>query len=129
MADRIDTDEVRRLLDSIERDLAGLTGEGPKVAALRDELQRLRELLQSSAHEPHDVRAPIKLYRSDADRKLAGVCGGLGDFFRIDPVLFRVAFVILAFACGVGILLYLALWLLLPRAAAEPAPPAGDFTV
>lgn len=74
---------------------------------------------------PQSARAPLRLYRSESDRKVAGVCGGLGEFFRVDPVLFRVGFVVLAFACGVGILLYLALWLLLPPGSA-PASHAGD---
>jgi len=48
------------------------------------------------------------------------VCGGLGERFDIDPVLFRVAFILLALACGLGIILYIALWLLIPRAPAVP---------
>jgi phage shock protein PspC (stress-responsive transcriptional regulator) len=58
--------------------------------------------------------AMSRLHRSIADRKIAGVCGGLGEYFELDPVFFRIGFVILAFACGAGILLYAALWLLLP---------------
>jgi phage shock protein PspC (stress-responsive transcriptional regulator) len=68
-----------------------------------------------------------RLHLSFTDRKLAGVCGGLGDYFTIDPVLFRVGFVMLAFACGAGILLYVVLWLLLPHAAA-PASPSANVT-
>jgi len=56
-----------------------------------------------------------KLHRFVEDRKIAGVCGGLGERFEIDPVLFRVAFILLALACGLGIVLYIALWLLMPR--------------
>ena len=63
-----------------------------------------------------------RLYLSASDKKLAGVCGGLGEYFALDAVFFRVGFVILAFTCGVGILLYLVLWLLVPRA---PQPGAG----
>jgi len=65
---------------------------------------------------------PLKrLHLSNSDRKIGGVCGGLGERFEIDPVLFRVAFILLALACGLGILLYVALWLLVPRAPAVPA--------
>ena len=71
------------------------------------------------------AREPLKLRLSDSDRKLAGVCGGLGEFFHIDTVFFRVGFVLLAFACGVGVLLYIALWLLLPRG---PLPQSGGST-
>jgi len=64
---------------------------------------------------------PLKrLHLSNSDRKIGGVCGGLGEQFEIDPVLFRVAFILLALACGLGILLYIALWLLVPRTPSVP---------
>ena len=59
-------------------------------------------------------REGVRLRLSGTDRKIAGVCGGLGEYFELDPVLFRAAFVVLAFAGGLGILLYLALWLVVP---------------
>jgi phage shock protein PspC (stress-responsive transcriptional regulator) len=55
------------------------------------------------------------LQRSHTDRIVAGVCGGLGDYFDVDPVIFRIAFVVLAFVGGAGFLLYPAAWLLLPE--------------
>jgi phage shock protein PspC (stress-responsive transcriptional regulator) len=65
------------------------------------------------------------LHLSETDRKIAGVCGGLGEWLEIDPVFFRVAFVLLAFVCGLGILAYLVLWLLIPRSATtQPAAHA-----
>jgi len=64
---------------------------------------------------------PLKrLHLSNSDRKIGGVCGGLGERFEIDPVLFRVAFILLALACGLGIVLYIALWLLVPRTPSVP---------
>jgi phage shock protein PspC (stress-responsive transcriptional regulator) len=56
-----------------------------------------------------------RLQRSRTDRVVAGVCGGLGDYFDVDPVIFRIAFVVLAFVGGAGFLLYPAAWLLLPE--------------
>jgi phage shock protein PspC (stress-responsive transcriptional regulator) len=50
---------------------------------------------------------------------LAGVASGLGDYFNVDPVVFRVAFVVLSFTGGVGLLLYVALWILVPPAGAS----------
>jgi phage shock protein PspC (stress-responsive transcriptional regulator) len=67
---------------------------------------------------PQEARAPRRLRRSRAERKIAGVCGGLGEFTDIDPVLFRVLFVVLAFMGGMGILLYVAFWLAMPDAPA-----------
>jgi len=62
-------------------------------------------------------REGSRLRLSATDRKIGGVCGGLGEFFDLDPLLFRVAFVVLAFVGGLGILLYLVLWLVVPGAA------------
>ncbi len=58
---------------------------------------------------------PRRLYLSNIERKIAGVCSGMGEFFAIDPVFFRVIFLILVFAGGLGILLYLIFWLIIPR--------------
>jgi phage shock protein PspC (stress-responsive transcriptional regulator) len=61
-------------------------------------------------------RPAPRLHLSAVDKKIAGVCGGLGQWLDVDPVFFRVAFIVLAFMAGFGILLYLAFWLVLPRA-------------
>jgi phage shock protein PspC (stress-responsive transcriptional regulator) len=58
--------------------------------------------------------APRRLRRSSSDRMIGGVAGGLGRYFDVDPVLFRIAFVVLVFAGGAGILAYLGLWLITP---------------
>ena len=59
--------------------------------------------------------------RSGNDRKIAGVAGGLGRAFGVDPVLFRVGFAILAFT-GFGLLLYVLGWLLLPADGDQVSP-------
>jgi phage shock protein C len=57
-----------------------------------------------------------KLYLSDTDKKIGGVCGGLGEFFNKDSTLFRVLFILLIlFSFGVAILAYLAMWLVIPK--------------
>jgi phage shock protein C len=55
-----------------------------------------------------------RLYRSQTDRMLAGVCGGLARYFNIDPTVVRLVFVVLALAGGPGVLLYLLLWIITP---------------
>jgi phage shock protein C len=55
-----------------------------------------------------------RLYRSRTERWLAGICGGLGNYFGIDPTLIRVLFVLFALAVGGGILAYLILWIIIP---------------
>ena len=58
---------------------------------------------------------PRVLRRSRDERVIGGVCGGLGRYLGIDPVLLRIAFVILAIAGGGGILLYIVSWILIPE--------------
>ena len=62
---------------------------------------------------------PRRLTRPRDDRLIAGVCSGLGRYFNLDPVLFRVAAVALIFFGGAGILLYLAAILLVPNEGEE----------
>lgn len=62
-----------------------------------------------------------RLTRSRTDVVVAGVCGGLGEYLRIDPVLVRLFFVLLALGSGVGVLIYLILWVVLPRQGAGEA--------
>jgi phage shock protein PspC (stress-responsive transcriptional regulator) len=60
--------------------------------------------------------------RSASDAKLAGLCGGIAKHWDVDPVLVRVAFALLALSAGMGVVLYLAGWLLLPVEGKEKAP-------
>jgi phage shock protein C len=60
-----------------------------------------------------------KLVRSTDDRMIAGVCGGLADYFQIDPVLVRLAFVLLTIYGGAGPLVYLLLAILMPLEVQE----------
>ena len=55
-----------------------------------------------------------RLYRSSKDRMIAGVAAGLAEYFDIDPVITRVAFVVLTLSGGFGILTYIILWIVLP---------------
>ena len=57
-----------------------------------------------------------KLYRSVTDKMLAGVCGGLAEYFSIDPVIVRLIFVLaVIFGAGSGILAYIILWIIVPQ--------------
>ena len=69
---------------------------------------------------------PRKLYRSQTDRKVAGVCGGLAEYFNVDPTLIRVLFIVLAVCGGAGLVLYLAMWIVVPDAskASHADPPS-----
>lgn len=65
--------------------------------------------------------APRRLTRSRDDRVIAGVCGGLGEYLGVDAVLIRIAALILVFAGGAGIVLYLIGWIAMPEAGGIPA--------
>lgn len=55
---------------------------------------------------------------------LGGVCGGLAEYFDIDPVLVRIVFVLVALVHGIGIVAYIILWILMPRESELGAPPS-----
>lgn len=63
------------------------------------------------------------LTRSETNRMVAGVCGGLGEHFGIDPTIVRIVFVLLSVFGGSGVVLYLVLWLIVPRASRAGAMP------
>jgi phage shock protein C len=56
-----------------------------------------------------------KLYRSRTDRKLAGVCGGLAQYFNLDATLIRVLFIVLTVLGGAGLVIYVAMWIIVPK--------------
>ncbi|HOJ37625.1 MAG TPA: PspC domain-containing protein [Ignavibacteriales bacterium] len=55
-----------------------------------------------------------KLYRSSSNKKIAGVCGGLAEYFNFDVNLLRIIFFVGAFFYGFFIILYIAMWFVLP---------------
>ncbi len=62
-----------------------------------------------------------KLMRARNDRWFAGVCGGLGHYFGIDPTVIRVLFVLFSIFVGGGIIAYIILWIVMPEEPAEAA--------
>ena len=56
-----------------------------------------------------------KLYLSDTDKKIGGVCGGLAQYFDIDPTIVRIIWFVAVFFYGAGIIPYLAFWIIVPR--------------
>jgi phage shock protein C len=67
------------------------------------------------------VAAPKRLMRSSRDKKIAGVCAGIAEYFDLDPTLVRVLWLIAIFFGGTGFLLYVILWIVLPVAPATAA--------
>ncbi|HIQ93078.1 MAG TPA: PspC domain-containing protein [Candidatus Copromonas avistercoris] len=57
---------------------------------------------------------PKRLYRSDSDRMLLGVCGGIGEYLNVDSTIIRLLWAILVFWGGIGILAYLVAAVIIP---------------
>ncbi len=58
---------------------------------------------------------PKRLYRSRSDRMLAGICGGLADYFNLDPTLVRIITVVIALLPGPAVIAYLIAWVIVPE--------------
>lgn len=56
-----------------------------------------------------------KLYRSKKNRIIGGICGGIAEYFDIDPVLIRIIAVLTIFANGIGIIAYIIAWIIIPQ--------------
>ena len=57
-----------------------------------------------------------RLYRDPDNRILGGVCGGLGAYFNIDPIIFRIIFILISLGMGSGLIIYIILWIAIPEA-------------
>ena len=72
-----------------------------------------------SAQEYRSATASLRekrLYRQPKDKMIGGVCGGIAEYFEIDPVIVRVLFVIALFLGTMGFWLYIILWIIVPKA-------------
>jgi phage shock protein PspC (stress-responsive transcriptional regulator) len=63
-----------------------------------------------------------RLFRSRTEKIIAGVCGGLAEYFNTDPTIVRLIWVLVSLLGGAGILAYIILWILMPLQS--PPPPA-----
>ena len=72
---------------------------------------------------PPPVDGPRVVRRSRSERVIAGVCGGVGRYLGVDPVLLRIAFIILALANGLGLIAYVVAWVAIPEE--RPGQPVG----
>ena len=62
------------------------------------------------------MEEPRRLYRSDADKMMGGVCGGIAEYFTLDPTLVRIGYILLSvLTVFSGVLAYLILWIVIPK--------------
>jgi phage shock protein C len=79
------------------------------------------------ATPPASAGGPRAVRRSRSERLVAGVCGGVGRYLGVDPVLLRIAFIILALANGLGVIAYVVAWVAIPEEGPDqPAGPAAE---
>ena len=69
-----------------------------------------------------------KLYRSRKDYMIAGVCGGIADYFNIDPTLVRLATVLIVLLGGVGVIAYIIAWIIIPQNPEQEPVKDEHFT-
>ena len=91
--------------------------------------------MDTTTEPPPDPAAPEsapspparpRLLRSADDRVLGGVAAGIAEHFGVEPLVIRLAFLVAAFFGGLGVIAYLALWVILPRAVPSAEPPPRD---
>jgi len=68
-----------------------------------------------------------RLYRSRDSKIIGGVCGGLGEYFELDPTLVRIITVLLFLLPGIGILSYIIAWILMPLRPLDIAAPHPEY--
>lgn len=56
-----------------------------------------------------------RLYRTPKDRILGGVCGGIGKYFDIDPVIVRLIWALFSFVVGFAVIVYIIAWIIVPK--------------
>jgi phage shock protein PspC (stress-responsive transcriptional regulator) len=61
-----------------------------------------------------------RIYRSETDKKIAGVCGGFAEYFDLDPTIIRVIWLLFLLIGGTGLLAYLICWIVIPVKSAVP---------
>ena len=91
---------------------------GQKVVTFQMVYEVLREkgLLDGSKDAGFNSQTPYqRLYRNQNEKVIAGICSGLGAYWSIDPVLLRLLFIVLFLGFGFGILLYVIMWILIPK--------------
>lgn len=71
---------------------------------------------ENATEEAHEEPAPKRLFRDSDNKYIGGVCGGLGAYFQIDPTWIRVIFLLTIFAYSFGLILYIILWIVIPKA-------------
>ena len=126
-------EERKEVMSDIETRISELFTEilgQKKDVIMKDDVSKIFEIMgepedflddESKKEEPKrkswHQKTSKRLFRDPDSRILGGVCGGLGAYFNIDPIVFRIIFIILFFAGSVGFWIYIILWITIPEAS------------
>lgn len=70
-----------------------------------------------------------KLVRSTTDRKIAGIAGGMAEYFNVDPTLMRILWLLVALPGGLSIFIYFVLWIVIPEEGTVPPEPTAGGAI
>jgi Putative stress-responsive transcriptional regulator len=102
----------KQIADQLEKKLTN----SKTVITYPDVVDALYQLGFSASEYKEATSANEKrIYRSMKEKMIGGVCGGLAEYFEIDPVILRVLFVIALFFGTMGFWLYILLWIVIPK--------------
>lgn len=137
-ADRDKEDIMNDIEGRISEIFSSLTNPGKQVINIKDIDHVIsimgdpreiggNEKKSQAGYKSEYVTRPRRLYRDPDDRVIGGVCGGLGAYFDIDPLIIRIIFIILFFVFF-GLIIYLVLWIAVPeaRSTAQKIEMRGD---
>jgi len=113
------TDNYTVILPKDVADVIAVMG-NPWQMECEDEAQSSNQ--STTQNNTQNTVAPKKLKRDPHNKVISGVCGGLGNFLNIDPIIARAGFLISFFVFGSGLLLYLILWVIMPEATPNELP-------
>ncbi len=68
-----------------------------------------------------------QLYRSRNNKVIAGVCGGVAEYFEVDPTIIRIAWLLLAFPGGIGLIAYIICWIVMPEKSSRSIASTNSY--
>lgn len=117
----------REILDDMEARIAELFLERVKIPGQVVTLSMVEEVITimgkpdqagsfDEVHSTYTGKPYRRMYRDPDNRFLGGVCSGMGLYWRVDPIIFRLVFILAFFTLFSGVVLYLLLWIAIPKA-------------
>ncbi len=134
-------EERKDIISDIENRISELFGERTSAEKQVITLQDIEEIIRimgdpveiggftaSGPEEETTTPGTRRLYRDPDNRVLGGVCSGIGMYFKLDPTIVRLVFLVIFFGFGIGFLIYIILWIVVPeaRTTAQKLEMRGD---